>query len=315
MSNELLRELSIADDKVQYDTQCKRVLSQKEILAWIMRRTVKEFTGMKISDIIPCIEGTPEVSTIGVDPGKSNAEKISGMSTEDKVPGEGAVYYDIRFYAYVPAKEERIRLILNVEAQKSFYPGYEIVTRGIYYAARMISAQLGTEFTHSHYDNIKKVYSIWLGFNAPDKIGNAISEYSIQKRDLLSGLPDLPAAYDKICVIVIALNEKQESEDQFINLMNTLFSADKSYQEKKDKLENDFHIGMNDGFRKELNLMCNLSELVEEKGIKQGIEQAKKEIVISLLKLGTVGEEDIMKAVEISGDQLKVIKEEIAALK
>lgn len=190
----------------------------------------------------------------------------------------------------------------------------------------MISAQLGTEFTHSHYDDIKKVYSIWLGFNAPDKIGNAISEYSIQKRDLLAGLPDLPAAYDKICVIVIALNEKQKSGDEFINLMNTLFSADKSYQEKKDKLENDFHIGMDDGFRKELNLMCNLSELVEEKGIEQGrqegikqgrqegIEQTKKDIVISLLKLGTMKEEDIMKVVGISEDQLMVIKEEMLAV-
>ena len=76
-----------------------------------------------------------------------------------------------------------------------------------------------------------------------------------------------------------------------------------------------------DGFRKELNLMCNLSELVEEKGIeqgieqgiKQGIEQAKKEIVISLLKLGTVGEEDIMKVAGISEGQLEIIKEEMVS--
>ena len=52
-------------------------------------------------------------------------EKISGMANEDKVPGEGAVYYDIRFYALAPARTGRIRLILNVEAQKSFRPGYD----------------------------------------------------------------------------------------------------------------------------------------------------------------------------------------------
>lgn len=57
--------------------------------------------------------------------------------------------------------------------------------------------------------------------------------------------------------------------------------------------------------------MCNLSELVEERGIKQGIEQAKKDMVVNLLKLGTIKEEDIMKVAGISEDQLTVIKEEM----
>lgn len=57
--------------------------------------------------------------------------------------------------------------------------------------------------------------------------------------------------------------------------------------------------------------MCNLSELVEERGIKQGIEQAKKDMVVNLLKLGTIKGEDIMKVAGISEDQLTVIKEEM----
>ncbi len=54
-----------------------------------------------------------------------------------------------------------IRLIINIEAQNDFYPGYPLIKRGIYYCSRMISAQYGTEFKNSHYENIKKVYSIW----------------------------------------------------------------------------------------------------------------------------------------------------------
>ena len=60
MNNELSRELSYAKEKVQYDTQCKRVLSQKQILAWILKRTVKEFTDLPVRRIIPYIEGTPK---------------------------------------------------------------------------------------------------------------------------------------------------------------------------------------------------------------------------------------------------------------
>ena len=181
MNNELSRELSYAKEKVRYDTQCKRVLSQKEILAWILKRTVKEFTNMSVLQILPYIEGRPEISSVPVYPGKDRkpsgysgtdrrySEKISGMPNEDKIPQEVAIYFDIRFRVSVP-EGNNLQMIINIEAQKSFYPGYEIVTRGIFYCARMISAQSGVEFTSSDYNGIRKVYSIWLCMNAPRKI-------------------------------------------------------------------------------------------------------------------------------------------------
>lgn len=42
----------------------------------------------------------------------------------------------------------------RVEGQNDFYPGYDIVTRGIFYTARLISSQLETEFTGSNYGDI-----------------------------------------------------------------------------------------------------------------------------------------------------------------
>ena len=38
----------------------------------------------------------------------------------------------------------------------TFYPGYPLIKRGIYYCSRMISAQYGTEFTQSRYADIKE---------------------------------------------------------------------------------------------------------------------------------------------------------------
>lgn len=225
MENELSRAIASADVKVRYDTQCKRVLSQKEILARILARTVREFVGMSIAEIIPCIEGSPEIATISIDPGKTNqkrglhmeaGQRIAGLANEDKVADEGEIYYDIRFYVHIPNEEGHIRMIVNLEAQKSYYPGYEIVTRGIFYDARMISAQLGTEFEHSKYDDMKKVYSIWVCMQAPKNIGNAISEYSVKKQDIIAGLPDRPGSYDKLSVVIIALNEKMEPTDKIM---------------------------------------------------------------------------------------------------
>ena len=228
MKNELARDIIRAQEKIQYDTQCKKVLANKTILAWILKYTVEEFRDMEIPEIRDCIEGEPEISSVRVEPGETNRvktapkrdvsdlklntgasqrESIIGLSNEDKVQNEGELYFDIRFSVRLPMKSEgetlqQIKLIMNVEAQKDFYPGYHIVTRGIFYGARLISSQLGTEIFHSRYDDLKKVYSIFICMNAPQKIGNAISKFSITKEDLIPGIPDEQSAY-------VSLNTKK----------------------------------------------------------------------------------------------------------
>ena len=282
MRNDLNRELTAADAGIQYDAQCKRVLGQKVILAWILRRTVGAFADMDIDSICGCIEGEPEISTVRVNPGETNSGRVEGLSTEDKVPEEGVIYYDIRFRAYEPGKTGYIKVIVNVEAQKSFYPGYEIVTRGIFYAARMISAQLGTEFTASEYNKLKKVYTIWLCMDAPKKIGNAISEYHFFQTDLVPGIPDKKEAYDKMSIVVIALNQEMEAGDKFLRMLNTLLSPEINVESKKEALQEEFQISMEGQIGKELDLMCNLSGYVEKKGI----EQTKVLMVSNMLKQG-----------------------------
>ena len=63
--------------------------------------------------------------------------------------GEGKIYYDIRFNAYL--EKEQIKILVNIEAQKSTNPsklGYHLDNRIIYYLGRMISAQKEVEFTN-----------------------------------------------------------------------------------------------------------------------------------------------------------------------
>ncbi len=92
---------------------------------------------------------------------------IRGAQTEDSTIKEGTVTYDIRFYAVVPRSGEMASLILSIEAQNDFYPGYPIIKRGIYYCSRMISSQYGVEFVDNQYEKICKVYSIWICANTP----------------------------------------------------------------------------------------------------------------------------------------------------
>ena len=300
MRNELDKNLTLAGSKVRLDTQVKRVLAQKQVLSWIMKYTVREFMDLPLDVIEECIEGDPEISTVKVNPGETNEinETINGMTNEDKIPGEGAVYYDIRFFAVAPGDSQQIRVIINLEMQKSYYPGYPIVTRGIFYGARMISSQLGTEFSGSDYSNIRHVYSIWICTGVPDKIGNAISEYRLEKHDLIPGFPDVKEDYDKLSVVVIGLNEKKDSNSQLINMLNVLLSTEMDTTVKKQRLQEDFSMKMESGIGKEEDLMCNYSDYVWEKGIAQGLEKGRQEgreegenrLASLLMKMNAAGE-------------------------
>lgn len=166
--------LRVTDGSAGYDEACKRILSEKAILARIMKACLEEYKDCDVDDIAELyIEGSPEVSAVPVLPDEDGA-LINGMDTADKSMREGTIYYDIRFRAVVPKGGERIALIIIVEAQNDFYPGYPLIKRAVYYSCRAISSQYGREFTGSHYENIKKVYSIWICMDPPKKRKNGI---------------------------------------------------------------------------------------------------------------------------------------------
>lgn len=164
-----------------YDQHAKRLLSQRTIMARLLKRTVPEFEDAAIADIAEkYIEGTPQISEIPLDRDKTNIarnmkdspKEFLGDATENIGITEGWIRFDILFHARVPQSGGRITLIINVEAQrtqKRAKLGYALLRRAVYYVSRLISSQKETEFTGSSYDEIKKVYSIWLCMDFPGR--------------------------------------------------------------------------------------------------------------------------------------------------
>ena len=190
---------------------------------------------------------------------------ISGMDTEDKSVREGTVTYDIRFRAIVPDSEEQIALIINVEAQNDFYPGYPLIKRGIYYCCRMISSQYGREFTGSHYEKIKKVYSIWIWLVEEYLVGEG--KEPIRNYDLLS-------------IIMLCLGGPDGSNyDGVLRMLDVLLSNETSEAEKRKILQDDYDIQMTQTMEREVSVMCNLSKGVEEKGVAKGILSSIKNLM------------------------------------
>lgn len=274
LKTHLTRSIEHADEKAQYDEHAKRIVADKTILAWIAKYTVQELKEYSIPTIVSCIEGKPEISETPVCPGgKKKTEAVTGILTEDKVPGEGQIYYDIRFYIVTPDKE-RIKIIINVEIQKDFYPGYDLVTRGVFYCARMLSAQLDTEFTTDNYDDLKKVYSIWLCLNAPDYLADTVTQFSIRQENIIGEFKK-ETRHDLMAVVMICLNEKSwhKKTSKLHGMLGTVFSEELSAKEKTNILEEEYEIEAKREIEEGIGSMCNLSDGIEERGIRKGLER------------------------------------------
>lgn len=270
-------DLEVAGMIARYDEHAKRIISNKGVLARILKESAEEFQEVPLKELEQWIE--PDGLVEG---------HIVGNNTEDKKPGEGEIHYDVRFQVWIPVKGRKaplrgkkvpVKLLINIEAQKDFYRKYHIVTRGVFYGARMISSQLGTEFTGSNYQDVRKVYSIWLCMNAPKRIGNAMTEYHLSEKNIVGNMHERKEHYDKLSVIIICLNEKVEAKEGGIHdFLNVLFSTRLSVEEKKQELEKRFDMRMTkeleEGDGKE---MCNLGEAIYEEGISQGISKGKLE--------------------------------------
>lgn len=290
----LSQSIDIVEQKAQYDEACKKVLAEKIILAWIMRHTIKEYADYDVQEIVEkFIVGEPKVAETKVLPDETNAPKITGTGIEDSTVTEGSVTYDIQFRAIMPDSKEVVQLIINVEAQNDFYPGYPIIKRGIYYCARMISSQYGTVFTQSHYEKIQKVYSVWICMNPPKERNNTITEYSLTEKHHVGKVKETEEYYDLMSAIMVCLGKNEnETEHELLRLLDVLLSADKKAKEKKEILEKNFQIPMTEKMEQEVEYMCNLSDGVEQKGIQkgikigieQGIEQANRLVIINMLK-------------------------------
>ena len=64
----LANSIDTAEQEAQYDTCAKNLLSNRMVLAWILKECVPEFKNISIVTIAKdCIDGEPQVSKVAVD--------------------------------------------------------------------------------------------------------------------------------------------------------------------------------------------------------------------------------------------------------
>ena len=273
MNTELKNAVVATDTKAQYDTSAKRLLGQKSILAHILVKTVDEFKGMNPKEVVSCIEGTPYISTVPVEPGltniatEKNGQRVVGFNAENAEVNEGLVRFDIVFY--VRMKDGLSQIIVNVEAQKDEPSGYQILNRAIFYVSRLISSQKERDFENSSYDDIKRVYSIWVCMNMEE---NSMSHIHLTKKDII-GAYEWNGNLDLLNIVMIGLAKELPGHNEMYELhrlLGALLSQELTIDEKLNIIGNEYDIPIEENLRKDVSVMCNLSQGIEEKGIAIG---------------------------------------------
>ena len=234
--NILADTIDAAGACAKYDEWARKLVSQKIIVAWLLKYCTEEFSGYSLEYIRDnCIEGKAEVgvtavhqdSAVTYEDGNTDSkrgrkekaknetsEQIQGLNTVDASAREGKVVYDIRFKACVPGVGITIQLLINIEIQLDDSPGYPITKRGIYYGARMISSQYGTVFKNDEYDKLQKVYSIWICPRPAKSRRNTILDYRMKENAITGDYRIAKENYDLIEVIVLYLNDSEEESGE-----------------------------------------------------------------------------------------------------
>ena len=224
--------------------------------------------------------------------------------------------YDVRFDAIAPTaandavQQDVIRLIINVEAQTAFNPGYPLTKRAIYYCSRMISAQHGPIFKKSEYGKIRKVYSIWVCTKPSDEFQNTLTRYSIRPEPLIGNAAEKSENYDLMSVVTICLGKPDaENYTGILKFLDVLLSSSKAAAEKKKILEEEFGVAMSEELEREVLIMCNLSQGVKAEGREEGIGIGEMRMLIKQVRKGRVTVEEAAEDAEMTVEEFKKVME------
>lgn len=256
--------------------------------------------GMNPKDIVPLIEGEPCISTVPIEPGltntatENNGERLIGLNGENAEINEGLIRFDIIFYVRMPSKSgikgELSQIIVNVEAQKSEPTEYDILNRAIFYVSRMISSQKGRDFENSNYNDIRRVYSIWVCMNM-DK--NSMSHIHLTKDDIIDTY-HWKGNLDLLNIVMLGLAKELPEHDEMYELhrlLGALLSKELTIDQKLTIIGDEYDIPVEENFRRDVNIMCNLSQGIKEDGIAIGLAEGEARIILNMHKNGLTAEQ------------------------
>ena len=278
MITELSTDIEAVAERARCDEAHRKLLAHRKILAPLLQTVADEYKDMPLDEIAECIE-PPEIGTTPVDADS----RVIGANNEDVSADEGKITFDVKFNAVAPSGEGYIRIIVNVEGQDDFYPGYPVGKRGIYYEARLISSQKGTVFSGQEYGKIVKVYTIWIFTNPPKKFRGSITKYAITENVVVGNMTIPTEDYDLMTMIFVCVVETTREKNDILRLLGVLFSDELRAKEKEQILQDDFAIPMQKELKEGIS-MATYSEGIEIRAFRKGREEGREHTLLENIR-------------------------------
>lgn len=317
---------AINNEKSYLDAGCKALLGCTAVAAFIVKNCIPEFHDMSLEKIQEYIiykkaksqmtpEELAEIQANNTSPVEIGChivddlpDKLNEKNVESKSTNEGTIYYDVLFDIGMPGgKSPPSRVIVDIEAQNHFNPGYSMLKRGSFYCGRMISAQKETVFRNSDYNKLQKVYSIWLCIAPDEKVRGVCNTYSMSETCLAKEHHFPKKQYDNFCIIIACLQDKQ-SANNMVRFFSSVFDNDMPVEEKLD-LARECGLQVTADVKEGINQMCNYSDYVEQKGIEKGRIETLSESVVKLVRSGTLTLDAALDVLQVSDDIRATVKE------
>lgn len=248
----MIEETTVNLERTNTDGMARRneayikVVSEKPILASIMKSVIDEYKGCSIDEIVNMIEGTPQVSAVPVHQA-GHGSSVTGMDTVDSSVSERAERYDILFRATAPSSDKPITRIINLEIRDKYDPDNPMANEGLYYCSELISAQITDVSDDSAFWDLKKVYSVWICMNPPESHANTVAYYEIVEKCIVGEYKRPVEEYDLFAVVEIFLGGPGKGNYEGVTRMLDILLSDKiSKAEKLKVLREDYGIEMSD---------------------------------------------------------------------
>jgi len=140
-----------------------------------------------------------------------------------------------------------------------------------------------------NYEGVKKVYSIWLCMDMPDG-ASGITRYRLTENQEYGAYREDRRNHDLLQVVMVYIGQgKRELGNRLLNLLEEIFKSKDSAKDKRERLQKEYQIDLNEEEEGMVDTMCNLSVGIFErawnqgvaagmtKGLEQGLEKGREE--------------------------------------
>ena len=228
---------------------------------------------------------------------------------------QGMEQYDESVKQVLAHKIILANILVNIEAQKDEPSSYYIQNRAVFYACRMVSSQKERDFTGMNYNDIKKVYTIWICMNQKE---NSLNYLHLTNEKLMEKTA-IEKAGDLIHIILLGLAKNlppYTEKNKLHRLLGALFTNELTADEKISIIESEYNIEAKNELRKDVRKVSGLGEsLVEsaaeeawEQGLELGEKQREIKFIISMNEKGYTIEQ-IADVTEKSREEVEAVLE------